>query len=112
MIESQTKKTRFTTINIVLIGVFSAAWVALNFTIAPLGFSLTGLPTIHSVIIFVILLLVTWATGQYGAVSLVSIIGSTIVVLAGGPLPVLGFVPAGLIFDLMLLANRHKVNMK
>lgn len=105
-------KTHFTTTNIALIGIFSALWVALNFTVAPLGFSLTGLPTIHSVIIFITLFLVTWATGQYGAASLVGIIGSAIVVLAGGPLPVLGFVPAALIFDLMLLVNHHRVNMK
>lgn len=112
MTEPQKKKTQFTTTNIALIGIFSALWVALNLTVAPIGFSLTHLPTIHSVIIFVMLLLVTWATGQYGSASLVAIIGSVIVVFAGGPLPVLGFVPAALIFDLILLVNRHRVNMK
>ncbi len=112
MIELQTEKKRFATTNIALIGIFSALWVILNFTVAPIGFSLTHLPTIHSVIIFVMLLLVTWATGQYGAASLVAMIGSAIVVFAGGPLPVLGFVPAALIFDLILLVNHHRVNMK
>jgi hypothetical protein len=112
MFELQTKKTRFATTNIALIGIFSALWVALNLTVAPLGFTLTHLPTIHSAIIFVTLLLVAWTTGQYGAASLVGTIGSVIVVLAGGPLPVLGFVPAALIFDLLLLLSRHKLNLK
>jgi hypothetical protein len=112
MFELQTKKTRFATTNIALIGIFSALWVALNLTVAPLGFTLTHLPTIHSAIIFVTLLFVAWATGQYGAASLVGIIGSVIVVLAGGPLPVLGFVPAAIIFDLIFLLSHHKVNLK
>ena len=112
MFELQTKKTRFATTNIALIGIFSALWVALNLTVAPLGFTLTHLPTIHSAIIFVTLLLAAWATGQYGAASLVGIIGSVIVVLAGGPLPVLGFVPAAIIFDVFLLLSHHKVNLK
>jgi len=100
------------TVNIALIGIFSALWVALNLTVAPIGFTLTGLPVIHSVIIFFVLLLVTWATGQFGAASMVAIIGSAIVLLAGGPLPVLGFVPAAIIFDTVLLTIHHKVNLK
>ena len=59
------------------------------------------------------LVLVTWATGQYGAASAVSVIGSAIVVFANPQvLPVLGFVPAAFLFDLILLANHHKVNLK
>jgi len=100
------------TVNIALIGIFSALWVALNLTVAPIGFALTGLPVIHSVIIFFVLLLVAWATGKFGAASLVAIIGSAIVLFAGGPLPVLGFVPAAIIFDIVLLAIRHTVNLK
>jgi len=107
----QTGKNRFT-VNIALISIFSALWVALNLTVAPLGFSLLGTPLIHSVIIFLVLLLVTWATGQFGSATSVGIIGSAIVLLAGGPLPVLGFVPAAFLFDLVLLLNHHKVNLK
>ena len=59
------------------------------------------------------LILVTWATGQYGAASVVSIIGSAIVVFANPQvLPVLGFVPAAFLFDLVLLLNHHNVNLK
>jgi hypothetical protein len=110
--ESQTKKTRFSATNIALIGIFSALWVALNITVAPLGFRLLGLPVTHSVIIFFTLLLVAWATGQYGAASSVGIIGSAIVLLAGGPLPVIGFAVASLVFDLILVANHHRIDLK
>jgi hypothetical protein len=113
MTELQTKKTHFSTTNIALISIFSALWVVLNLTLAPLGFALLHLPVIHSIIIFVMLLLVVWATGQYGVASLVSMIGSTIVVLANPAVaPVLGFVPAALIFDLVLLANHHRINIR
>ena len=97
MIEPQTNKNTLPTANIALISIFSALWVALNLTVAPLGFSLFGLPVIHSVIIFFMLLLVTWATGQYGAASAVGIIGSAIVLLAGGPLPFLALPYASLL---------------
>jgi hypothetical protein len=80
--------------------------------VAPLGFRLLGLPVIHSVIIFFTLLLVVWATGQYGVASSVGIIGSIIVLLAGGPLPVLGFAAASILFDIILVANHHRLNMK
>lgn len=112
MIGTQTKKTRFTTMNIALISIFSALWIVLNFTVAPFGFQLLRLPIIHGVIIFLTLLLVVWATGQYGAASSVGIIGSIIVLLAGGPLPVLGFAAASILFDVILVANHHKLNMK
>jgi hypothetical protein len=111
LIKLESNKNRITT-NIVLIGIFSALWVVLNLTIAPLGFSLTGLPFIHSAIVFLTLILTVWATEKYGAASLVCLIGSAIVLLLGGPIFVLGFVLASLPFDAILLLNRHKVNMK
>lgn len=112
LVEPQTGKNRFS-VNIALISIFSALWVVLNLTIAPLGFAVFHLPVVHSLIIFFMLILVIWTTGQYGAASVVSIIGSAIVVLANPQvLPVLGFIPAALLFDLMLLLNHHKVNLK
>jgi hypothetical protein len=112
LIKPQTNKNRFT-VNIALISIFSALWVVLNLTVAPLGFAVFHLPVVHSLIIFFMLILVTWATGQYGTASAVSVIGSAIVVLANPQvLPVLGFVPAALVFDLVLLVNHHKVNLK
>jgi hypothetical protein len=111
LVEPRTIKNRFS-VNIALISIFSALWVVLNLTIAPISFRLTGLPVIHSVVIFFILLLVTWATNQYGAASLVGIIGSVIVLLAGGPLPVLGFILAAITFDLIFLVNHHRFSFK
>ena len=111
MIEPRTKNCF--TVNIVLISIFSALWIALNLTIAPISFILTGLPTIHTIVIFFILILVVWATGQFGAASLVAIIGSPIVLLVNPSiLPVLGFIPAAVLFDLVLLVNHHKINTK
>ncbi len=112
MVTQQTTRNRFS-VNIALISIFSALWVILNLTIAPLGFAIFHLPVVHSLIIFFMLVLVIWATGQYGAASAVCIIGSAIVVLANPQvLPVLGFVPAAFLFDLALLVNRHRVNLK
>ncbi len=111
MIEPRPVKNRFS-VNIALISIFSALWVVLNLTVAPISFRLTGLPVIHSVIIFLILLLVTWATNQFGAASLVGIIGSVIVLLAGGPIPVLGFILGAITFDLIFLINHHRVSFK
>jgi hypothetical protein len=112
LVTRQTTKNRFS-VNLTLISIFSALWVVLNLTVAPLGFAVFHLPVIHSLIIFFMLVLVTWATSQYGAVSAVSIIGSVIVVFANPQvIPVLGFVPAALLFDLALLLNHHKVSQK
>jgi hypothetical protein len=111
-LQEQTTKNRFS-VNIALISVFSALWVVLNLTVAPLGFALFHLPVVHSLIIFFMLVLVTWATGKYGAASVVSIIGSAIVVLANPQvLPVLGFVPAAFLFDLFLILSHHNVNLR
>jgi len=111
-LSKQTTKNRFS-VNIALISLFSAFWVVLNLTVAPLSFAVFHLPVVHSLIIFLMLVLVTWATGQYGAASVVSIIGSVIVVLANPQvLPVVGFVPAAFLFDLLLLLNHHNVNVK
>ncbi len=106
------KRNRFS-VNIALISIFSSLWVVLKLTIAQLGFAIFHLPVIHSLIIFFMLVLITWATGQYGAASTVSIIGSAIVVLVNPQvLPVLGFVPAAFAFDLILMVIHHRVNLK
>jgi len=103
---------RFTTQDIALIGIFSALWIALNYYIAPLSFQLLHLPVGHGILVFFTLLLVTWATGKYGAASAVGIIGSTIVLLAGGSLPVLSFAATSLLFDVILMASHHKLKIK
>jgi hypothetical protein len=81
--------------------------------VAPLGFAFLHLPVIHSLIIFLMLVLITWAASQYGAASVVSVIGSAIVVLANLQVfPVLGFLPAAFPLDFLMLANNHKINLK
>jgi hypothetical protein len=112
LISLEKKAIYFATTNIALIGIFSAPWIALNLTVAPLGFRLLQLPIIHGAIVFLLLLLVIWATNQYGVASAVGIIGSVIVLLAGGPLPVVGFAVASLLFDMILSVNHHKIDTK
>jgi hypothetical protein len=70
------------------------------------------LPITHGTITFLTLLLAVWATEKFGSASLVGIIGSIIVLLTGGPLPVIGFGLAALLFDLLLFSNHHKINLK
>jgi hypothetical protein len=111
MTKSQTK-THFTTTNVALISIFSALWIVLNLTIAPLGFQLTRVPIVHGIISLFILLLSSWATSRYGAASAVGMVGSVIVLLAGGPLPVLGFAAASLLFDVVLVLNHHIISLK
>ena len=102
----------FTTQDIALISIFSALWIVLNYYAAPLSFQLLHLPVGHGILVFLTLLLVTWATGKYGAASAVGIIGSTIVLLAGGPLPVLSFAVTSLLFDVILTATHHELKIK
>jgi hypothetical protein len=103
---------RFTTQDVALIGIFSALWIALNYYIAPLSFQLLHLPVGHGTLVFFSLLLVTWATGKYGAASAVGIIGSIIVLLVGGQLPVLSFAATSFLFDVILTASHHKLETK
>ncbi len=105
-------KTRLSAKDLALISLFSALWAALNLTVAPLGFRLLMLPITHGTITFLTLLLAVWATDKFGSASLVGIIGSIIVLLTGGPLPVIGFGLAALLFDVLLLVNHHKINLK
>jgi hypothetical protein len=98
--------------DIPLIGIFSALWVILNFFVAPISFALTGLPTIHVLIVFFVLLLVVWMTGRFGSASFVGLIGSAIVLLLGGPPPMIGFAAASVIFDVLLVLSHHKLSTK
>lgn len=105
-------KKRFRTQDIALISIFSALWIILNYYVAPLSFQLLHLPVGHGVLVFFTLLLTAWATGKYGAASTVGTIGSTIVLLAGGPLSVLSFAATSLLFDAILAATHHKLKTK
>jgi hypothetical protein len=95
--------------DVALISIFSALWIALNLVVAPLSFALTGLPVIHVFLVFFVLLLVVWAIGKFGAASFVGVIASAIVLLAGGPLPMVGFAASSILFDAILTLAHHKL---
>jgi hypothetical protein len=105
-------KRYFATQDTALISIFSALWIALNLVVAPISFSLTGLPVIHDFLVFFTLLIAVWTTGKFGVASFVGLVGSAVVLLAGGPLPMIGFAASSIVFDLILLANHHKLIAK
>ena len=105
-------KKLFKTQDLALISVFSALWIGLNLVVAPLSFILTGLPVIHDFLVFFLLLIVVWATGKFGAASFVGVVGSIIVLFAGGPPPMVGFAACAILFDFILILNHHKLTTK
>ena len=105
-------KTYFKTTDIATISVFCALYVILNLTIGPLGFTLFKLPILCDFAVFFTLLLATWLAGKFGIASLVGIIGS-IMVLSIRPSPhIIGFVAAAVLFDTLMVINRHKIHLK
>jgi hypothetical protein len=105
------KNTHFPTVDIALTSVFTALWVVLNLTLGPISFQLLGLPLLHDFGVFFTLLLVTWLTGRFGTSILAGIIGSAIAILLGGPILIAGFAAAAIIFDILMMANHHKIRI-
>jgi hypothetical protein len=105
-------KTYFTTVDIALISVFCALWVILNLTLGPLGFSLFNLPIFCDLAVFLTLLLVVWATGKFGAASIVGIIGSIIVLMIRPSPHLIGFATSAILFDILISVNKHKIQLK
>lgn len=97
--------------DIALASVFCALYVVLNVTLAPLGMAWLGLPILCDVAVFSVLLMAVWATGKFGIASLIGVLGSTISLLRGNQAN-LGFAPAAVLFDLLLLPIRHKLRTK
>lgn len=100
------------TADITLISVFCALWASLSLTLGPLGFRLFGLPVLCDFAAFFSLLLVTWVIGKFGASSLTGIIGSLIVFAFDPRLNIIGFAVSALVFDVLMLASRHKLHTK
>jgi hypothetical protein len=109
---STCKKTRFATVDIAFIGVFSAVWVALNLTLGPLGFAWFKLPIFCDFAVFFTLLLVTWLTGKFGAASLVGVIGSALILIMRGSPHIIGFAASAILFDMLMSAVHHKIYLK
>jgi hypothetical protein len=105
------KKIRLSTLNLALTAIFTALWVVLNLTLGPLSFQLLHLPLLHDFGVFFTLILVTWITGRFGASLLVGIIGSGVAILMGGPIMISGFAAAAILFDLLMITNRHKIRI-
>jgi len=106
------RKTYLKSVDIALIGIFCALWVALNLTLGPLSFRLFALPILCDFAAFFSLLLVTWVTGKFGAASVVGIIGSIIVLLTGASLHIIGFAASAVVFDMLMCANHHRLHSK
>jgi hypothetical protein len=102
---------RLTTVDVALTGVFCAVWGLLNLILGPLSFQLLQLPLLHDFAAFFPLLLIAWATERFGTSSLVGIIGAIIAIFLGGPPLIVCFAAAAIIFDLLMIANKHKVQI-
>jgi len=105
-------KTYFTATDIAFTSLFSVMWAILNLVLGPLGFALFGLPVLCDFAVFFTLLLTTWTVSKFGVASLVGIIGSTLTLLARGQPVAIGFGASALVFDVLMLASRHKLNPK
>lgn len=105
-------KTYFTTTDIALVSVFCALWASLNLTLGPMGFTWFKLPILCDFSVFFTLLLVTWITGKFGTASIVGIIGSIIVLMIRPSPHIPGFTASAILFDMLMLANRHKIHVK
>jgi hypothetical protein len=103
--------TSLTTKDIALTGIFCAMWVVLNLTLGPLSFMLLGLPILHDFGVFFTLLLVAWITERFGTSSMTGIIGSLLAMLLSGMALMIGFLPAAVVFDLVMIANHHKIRV-
>jgi hypothetical protein len=109
--EKLNKEPYLTTKDIALTGIFCAMWVILNLTLGPISFMLLGLPILHDFGVFFTLLLVAWITGRFGTSSITGIIGSLLAMLLSGMALMIGFLPAAVVFDLVLIANHHKIRI-
>jgi len=107
--KSEKKTKYFTTLHIILIGVLSALWVALNLTLGPLGFSLFHLPVLCDVAVYLTLLLAVWIFGKFGGASAVGLIGSLVVLLfRPNATHIFGFAASAVLLDLLFLTIHHK----
>lgn len=108
----KTQDKHFSTVDIALLGVFCALWTALNLTLARLGFAWFGLPIFCDFAAFFTILLGTWAIGKFGVPTLIGVIGSIVTVLFGGSTTTFGFAISAILFDILTLANHHKLLLK
>jgi len=109
--KEKVSKKYFTSLDLALLSIFIALWVALNLTLGPIGFQLFQLPIFCDVSVYLTLLLSVWAVGKFGTATLVGVVGSLITLLRGSP-HILGFAISAIVFDILFLATRHNINKR
>jgi len=102
-------KGRFRTVDAILTGMFCALWAAVNLFLGPLSFQLLRSPVLHDFGVFFTLLLVSWITGRFGTASMAGVIGTALALPLGAPFLIICFVFAAVLFDLIMVACRHRV---
>jgi len=103
--------TYFKPIDVASIGIFTALWIVLHTTLGPLGFRMLHLPILCDVSAYLTLILVAWLTNKFGTATLTGIIGSLAVFLLRGSPHIWGFAASAVIFDVILLAVKHRIKM-
>ncbi len=90
----------YTSKDIAAIAVCSAIWGILNSLISPIFWQLTRMPFICDLLAFMVLILVVWWTGKFGAASLTGLVVAGIsLMMRPTSFDILAFAAASIIFD-------------
>lgn len=90
----------FTVRDIAAIALFAAIWGVLNATLAPIIFSMFGIPVFCDMIGFMSLILAVWWVRKLGTASIVGLVATVInFVFRPGATHFLGFTAASIVFD-------------
>jgi hypothetical protein len=95
--------------DIVAIALFAALWGILNATVAPIIFTMFGIPVFCDMIGFMSLILVVWWVRKLGTASAVGFVATVLnFVLRPGAVHFLGFTAASVVFDLLIFVFRYE----
>jgi hypothetical protein len=94
--------TYFSTRDIVAIVICAALWTVLNSILAPVFWAATHLPFLCDFLAFASLILVTWWTRKFGAVSLTGLLVTALTLaFRPGATQMIGFAVASITFDVL-----------
>ncbi|MCS7138572.1 MAG: hypothetical protein NZ873_00750 [Crenarchaeota archaeon] len=100
--------TYFTVRDVVAIALFAALWGILNATLAPVIFSMFGIPVFCDMIGFMSLILAVWWVRKLGTASAVGFVATVInFVFRPGATHFLGFTAASVAFDILVWLFRY-----
>ncbi|MEM1558444.1 MAG: hypothetical protein QXR44_06435 [Thermoproteota archaeon] len=100
--------TYFTVRDFVAIALFAALWGILNATLAPIIFSMFGIPVFCDMIGFMSLILAVWWTRKLGTASVVGLVATIInFIFRPGAIHFLGFTAASVLFDVLIWIFRY-----